>query len=145
LPLALFCHSMTVFGSFRLATQDFYSRKATMGRELMAPRTDRTTRIPSGVASPVTTNHAAKGSVFVNLRNVGNLPLALFCHSMTVSGSFPKKTGGRPCSTAPITRERRERERQQFTGPSPYTPPYSRRVQAVGVGGGGRVRCHAIP
>ena len=44
-----------------------------IGRELMAPRTDRTMRIPSGVASPVTTNHAAKGSVFVNLRNAGNL------------------------------------------------------------------------
>ena len=29
-------------------------------------------RIPSGVASPVTTNHAAKGSVSVNLRNGGN-------------------------------------------------------------------------
>ena len=28
--------------------------KATMGRELMAPRTDRTTRVPPGVASPVT-------------------------------------------------------------------------------------------
>ena len=38
-----------------------------MGKERMAPRTDRTTRIPSGVASPVTTKHAAKGSVFVNL------------------------------------------------------------------------------
>ena len=33
----------------------------------MAPRTDRTTCIPPGVASPVTTSHAAKGSVFVNL------------------------------------------------------------------------------
>jgi len=43
------------------------------GRELMAPKTDRTTRISSGVASPVITNHAAKGSVFVNLRNTGNL------------------------------------------------------------------------
>ena len=32
------------------------------GPKLMAPRTDRTTRIPSGVASPVTTNHAAKWS-----------------------------------------------------------------------------------
>ena len=42
----------------------------------MAPRTDRTTRIPSGVASPLTTNHAAKGSVFVNLRNPGNLDIA---------------------------------------------------------------------
>ena len=58
-----------------LATQDCYSRKATMGRELMAPRTDRTTRIPSGVASPVTTHHAAKGSVFVSLRNGGNLKI----------------------------------------------------------------------
>ena len=41
----------------------------------MAPRTDRTTRIPSGVTSPVTTNHAAKGSVFVNLRNASNLKI----------------------------------------------------------------------
>ena len=41
----------------------------------MAPRTDRATRIPSGVASPVTTNHAAKGSAFVNLRNPGNLKI----------------------------------------------------------------------
>ena len=41
----------------------------------MAPSTDHTTRIPSGVASPVTTNHAAKGSVFVNLRNTGNLKI----------------------------------------------------------------------
>ena len=55
----------------RLATQDCFSRKATMCRELMAPRTDRTTRIPSGVTSPVTTNHAAKGSVCVNIRNAG--------------------------------------------------------------------------
>ena len=53
-------------------TQDCYSRNATTVRELMVPRTDRTTRIPSGVASPVTTNHAAKMSVFVNLRNTGN-------------------------------------------------------------------------
>ena len=37
------------------------SRKATMGRELMALRSDRTTRIPPGVASPVTTNHAGVG------------------------------------------------------------------------------------
>ena len=43
------------------------SRKATMRRELMAPRTDRTTRIPSGVAS-----HAATQSVFVNLRDASN-------------------------------------------------------------------------
>ena len=55
------------------APLEHYSRKATMARELLAPKTDRTTRIPSGVAFPVTTNHAAKGSVFINLRNTGNL------------------------------------------------------------------------
>ena len=37
-------------------------------RELMAPRTDRTTRISSAVASPLTTNHAAKRSVFVTVK-----------------------------------------------------------------------------
>ena len=58
---------------FVVGVSDCYSRKITMGRELMAPRTDRTTRIPSGVASPVTTSHAAKGSVLVNLRNGCNL------------------------------------------------------------------------
>ena len=41
----------------------------------MAPRTDCTTRIPSSVASPVTMNHTAKGSVFVNLRNTSNLKI----------------------------------------------------------------------
>ena len=41
----------------------------------MAPRTDRVTRIPSGVASPVTTNRAEKGSVCVSLRNSGNLKI----------------------------------------------------------------------
>ena len=39
----------------------------------MAPRTDRTTRISFAVASPVTTNHAVKGYVFVNLTRAGNL------------------------------------------------------------------------
>jgi len=38
----------------------FVRPHATTGRELTAPRTDRTTRIPS----PVTTNHAAKGSTY---------------------------------------------------------------------------------
>ena len=52
----------------RTPLQGCHSRKATMGRELMAPRTDRTT----GVASPLSTNHAAKGSVFVNLGETGN-------------------------------------------------------------------------
>jgi len=52
----------------------------------MAPRTDHTTRI----ASPDTTNHPAKGSVFVELENSGNLKtgtyrgaeglLEPFCH-----------------------------------------------------------------
>ena len=46
---------------------------ATMGMELMAPRTDRTTRI----SSAVTTDHAAKGSVFVNLTTPGNLKKSL--------------------------------------------------------------------
>ena len=38
----------------------------------MAPRTHRTTRIPSGVASPVTSNYAVKGVVLVNLRDTGD-------------------------------------------------------------------------
>ena len=42
----------------------------------MAPGTDRTTRISSAVASPVATNHAAKGSVLVNLTSTGNLKIA---------------------------------------------------------------------
>ena len=41
--------------------------------ELMAPRTDRTTRIPSGVASPISTSHEANGCMFVNLKNTSNL------------------------------------------------------------------------
>ena len=39
----------------------------------MAPRTDRTTRIPSDVAPAIIINDAAKGSVFDNSRNAGNL------------------------------------------------------------------------
>ena len=46
-----------------------------MGSELMVPKIDRTTRILSGVASPVTTNHAVKGSMFVKLKNTGNLKI----------------------------------------------------------------------
>ena len=46
-----------------------------MGRELMAPRTDRTTRVPSSVEYPVAANHAAEGPVFINLRNAGNLKI----------------------------------------------------------------------
>ena len=56
----------------RVATKDCYSRKATMGKDLMAPRTDCTTHIPSSVASPVTTKYAAKGPLFVTLRKSGN-------------------------------------------------------------------------
>ena len=44
-----------------------------MERELMAPRLDRKNRITSGVASWVTTSHAAKGCVLVNLIGTGNL------------------------------------------------------------------------
>ena len=53
-----------------------------MGRDLMVPRTDLTTHIPSGVASPIATNHAAKGSVFAIFRNAGNLKYwsARTCH-----------------------------------------------------------------
>ena len=54
------------------------SQKATMGKELMAPKTDCTTRIPYGVAFPVTANHAAKGSVSVNLGNTGNLKIGRY-------------------------------------------------------------------
>ena len=51
----------------------------------MAPRTNHTTRIPSGVASPVTTEQAAKGSVFVNLRNPGNLEFGNFVQLAALS------------------------------------------------------------
>ena len=37
------------------------------------PSTDRTTRFASAVASSLTTNHAAKRSVFVNLETPGDL------------------------------------------------------------------------
>jgi hypothetical protein len=59
-----------------------------MGGELLAPTIDRTTCNPSGVASPVTTNHAAQGSVLVNLRNADNLkisPEAGFVAELVVS------------------------------------------------------------
>ena len=49
------------------------SQKATIERELMAPRTHRTSRILSSVASLITTKHAAKGSVFVSPRKAGNV------------------------------------------------------------------------
>ena len=55
----------------RLATQDCYSQEATIKRALITPRTDCTTLIPSGI----TTNPVAKGTVFVNLRNAGNLKI----------------------------------------------------------------------
>ena len=68
----------------------FDSAACSMGRELTAPRTDRTTRIPSGVTSPVTTNHAAKGSVFVDLRNAATSKIG------------PRRgRRSRPCLTAP--------------------------------------------
>ena len=46
-------HSVMREGRLRLTKQ-------AMGGELMAPKIDHTTRIPSGVASPVTAKHAAK-------------------------------------------------------------------------------------
>ena len=39
----------------------------------MAPRTGRTTRIPSAVASPITTNYVAKGCMCVDLTSAGDL------------------------------------------------------------------------
>ena len=60
-------------------------------RELMAPRTDCTTRISSGVASPVTEHHAAKGSVFVSLRNAGSFK----------SGRLEKKKTRKPSVDLP--------------------------------------------
>ena len=75
-----------------MPTQDCYSQNATMGRELMAPRTDRTTRIPSAVASPVTTNHAAKRSVFVNLPRPGNLKkCSTYCLAPQGHSPIPKQ------------------------------------------------------
>ena len=72
----------------------------------MAPRTDRTKRIPSGVASPVTTSHAAKGSVFVNLRNGGNLQekmVTLLEKDEGPSGHFFRscKVNPTPCTLNP--------------------------------------------
>ena len=52
------------------------SRGSRPRKILMAPRTYHTTRISSAVASPPTTNHAAKRSVFVNLKTNGNLKIA---------------------------------------------------------------------
>ena len=69
----------------RLATQDCYSPNAAMGMGLMAPRTN----IRSGVASPVTTSHVAKGSVFVNLRNTDNLEIGPRDGVVLVAGRGP--------------------------------------------------------
>ena len=41
--------------------------KSHDGKRANGSKTDRTTRIPSGVASPLGMDHAAKGSVFVHL------------------------------------------------------------------------------
>ena len=62
----------------------------------------RSACIPSGVASPVTTNHAAKGSVFVNLRNTGKLKMA---HA----GHAPPAASER----ARVRERARERERER--------------------------------
>ena len=44
-----------------------------MKKDLIASRTDRTARIPFSVASPLTTNHAARGSVFCRLKKYRQL------------------------------------------------------------------------
>ena len=103
--------AMARFRRHRLATQDCYSRKATMGRQLMSPITDRTMRIPSGVASPITTNHAVTGSVFVKLTNPGNLKIGLQGSHLTESrnGVLP------PQRTQPL-RLQRLRTRVEASG-----------------------------
>ena len=58
----------------------------------MAPITDRTTRTPSGVASPVTNNLAAEESVFVNLGNRSNFkigPLTALARGGEMGGEDP--------------------------------------------------------
>ena len=47
--------------------------KCTSVHVMLGRRTDRTTRIPTGVASPISTSHEANGCMFVKLRNAGNL------------------------------------------------------------------------
>ena len=73
----------------------------------MSPRTDCTTLIPSGVVSPVATNHAAKGSVFVNLKNAGNSRdwpsfLADGTPPPRAPSSISKSTCHQPCEVAQI-------------------------------------------
>ena len=64
----------------------------------MAPRTDRTRRIPSSVASPVTTNHAC---VWVKLKNGGNFPALLqICGSWALSGILLSGPPGHTTATA---------------------------------------------
>jgi len=82
------------------------------GAPLMAPRTDRTTRIPSGVASPVTTNHAAKGSVFVSLRNTGNLK---HWRTSPLRGRGRESDGAPPNAAPTHPPARRERESSLLT------------------------------
>ena len=80
----------------------------------MAPRTDRTTRIPCDVASPATTHHAAKGLVFDKLRNAGNgcILLPWPRHSFTIAQNPPLR------EQKPPLREKNPPLREQ--------PPYPR-------------------
>ena len=48
---------------------------ASTAHRSQVDRSNRTKHIPFGFASPVTTSHAAKGSVFVDLRNCSNLKI----------------------------------------------------------------------
>ena len=71
-------------------------------------RIGRRTRIPSVVASPVTANHAAKGSVLVNLRNTGNLGAARVRRSG--GGADGHAPGGESRAQRPAHRAGTQRE-----------------------------------
>jgi len=64
----------------------------------MAPRTDHMMRIPSGVTSTIITNHATKGSVFINLRNAGNLRIGVLGRELTVADFSGRQSGEKSVS-----------------------------------------------
>ena len=88
----------------------------------MAPRIDRTTRISSAVASPLTTNHTAKRSGFVNLKTPGNLKIAPLSRRLLA---------GSTCSGA------RERERMSLCVCGSESGRGSGSGSGNGSGGGG--------
>ena len=81
-------HVVQIWSRF---ARNFAPMKPSNFTEWKASTSASPTRIPSGVASPVTTNHAAKGSVFVNLRNAGNLT----CFYLRRAPVDPHRTGFR--------------------------------------------------